>query len=340
MQRLWVDIIDRERTAWLDLLAAHNLKAEKNIEAVYGIYDGDKLIATASHLANIIKCVAVDTHHQGGSIFNQLLSEIIGELSARGHQKIFVYTKPLYGHSFASLGFTTIAEVPGEVILMERARVGCDFNNYLSRLLMETAEQNPLTASQKGTQGAIVLNANPCTLGHLHLIEYGLSQCDLLHIFLVREDLSYFSFEDRRKMLIAGIADYFIDTPALILHDTADYLVSAATFPSYFLAENQDVTATQAKLDAKIFCRIALNLQITKRFVGSEPLSETTAIYNKVLRQILSANAIELVEIPRKEVNSEVISASRVRKLLEKCQFAELNGLVSDSVKEILRETP
>ena len=45
--------------------------------------------------------------------------------------------------------------------------------------------------------GAIVMNCNPFTLGHLYLIEYAAKEVDKLFIFVVEEDASFFSFDDR-----------------------------------------------------------------------------------------------------------------------------------------------
>ncbi|MCP6368345.1 adenylyltransferase/cytidyltransferase family protein, partial [Klebsiella pneumoniae] len=48
--------------------------------------------------------------------------------------------------------------------------------------------------------GAIVMNANPFTLGHRWLVEHAASQCDWLHLFVVKEDASCFSYHDRFKL--------------------------------------------------------------------------------------------------------------------------------------------
>jgi [citrate (pro-3S)-lyase] ligase len=39
--------------------------------------------------------------------------------------------------------------------------------------------------------GAIVMNANPFTLGHRHLVEQAAHSCDHLHLFVVQEDASF-----------------------------------------------------------------------------------------------------------------------------------------------------
>ena len=47
------------------------------------------------------------------------------------------------------------------------------------------------------TIGSIVMNCNPFTLGHKHLVEYAAKLVDSLYIFVVEEDLSAIPFVDR-----------------------------------------------------------------------------------------------------------------------------------------------
>lgn len=42
-----------------------------------------------------------------------------------------------------------------------------------------------------GNNGAIVMNANPYTIGHRQLVEYASSNVDRLFIFVVEEDASF-----------------------------------------------------------------------------------------------------------------------------------------------------
>ena len=56
------------------------------------------------------------------------------------------------------------------------------------------------------------------------------------------------------------------------------------------------------------------------------------------MESILPEYGIEFVEIPRKQSNDEVISASRVRKLLEERVFAAIKELVPESTFKYLVE--
>lgn len=74
--------------------------------------------------------------------------------------------------------------------------------------------------------------------------------------------------------------------------------------------------------------KIAPALGVTVRFAGEEPLDNVTKQYNDAMQRILPQYGVEFVVIPRKESGEEVISASRVRKLLETQNFDEIAKLV------------
>ena len=51
---------------------------------------------------------------------------------------------------------------------------------------------------------AIVMNANPFTLGHLHLVEKASKENDILHLFIVSEDKSIIPFNERKQLIMEG----------------------------------------------------------------------------------------------------------------------------------------
>lgn len=55
--------------------------------------------------------------------------------------------------------------------------------------------------------GAIVMNCNPFTLGHRYLMETCAKQCDMLLVFVVQENKSYFPFTDRIRLVREGCSD-------------------------------------------------------------------------------------------------------------------------------------
>ena len=106
--------------------------------------------------------------------------------------------------------------------------------------------------------------------------------------------------------------------------------MSSATFPSYFLKDQavESIARVQATLDATLFKeRIAPALQIKTRFVGEEPLSPVTEVYNESMREIFS-DTLALTVVPRIELDGQVISATRVRKALKEDDFQTIKKLV------------
>ena len=167
------------------------------------------------------------------------------------------------------------------------------------------------------------MNANPFTLGHLYLIEKAASESDFLHLFMVSEEMSLIPFSVRKQLILEGTAHI----ENIIYHETGDYLISSATFPSYFLKDDDKVSLNHGKLDAEIFVKIAQVLDISTRYVGEENFSVVTNLYNKALAETLLKNNISLQVIKRKALNSKEISASTVRLALKNQDFNALKDL-------------
>lgn len=317
------------------LLAQEGLQRDAHLEVICGIYNEDyELIATGACFANSLRCIAVDHRYQSLGLLNKLLSSLITLQLERGHRHLFLYTKPANQEFFTQNGFYPIAQVSETLVFMENQRHG--FQNYLTQLTDETAAWRagtPLTGASTSLsdanpiQGAIVMNANPFTLGHLHLIQTALKAVDLLHVFIVRSDASLVPFAVRKQLFEAGIQGL----DRIILHDTSDYLISTATFPSYFLKEDDSVTVIQAQLDANLFLTIAATLGITKRFLGEEPTSTVTRQYNEVLQELLPAAGVDLTILPRLAVDGTIVSASTVRQAIHDGQLEQIQAWVPAS---------
>ena len=79
----------------------------------------------------------------------------------------------------------------------------------------------------------------------------------------------------------------------------------------------------------------AANIKV--RFAGTEPLDTVTNQYNRTMEAILSQHGIWFEEVSRIEKNGEVISASRVRKLLESRDWELIQELVPDTTLSYLK---
>jgi [citrate (pro-3S)-lyase] ligase len=182
--------------------------------------------------------------------------------------------------------------------------------------------------------GAVVVNCNPFTLGHRHLIEQAAQQCDRLAVFVVQEDKSEFSFDDRFSLVKAGTADL----PNVFVIPSGRFILSSLTFEEYFNKSELQERAIDSSIDVTLFAKeIAPTLNICVRFAGEEPLDAVTRQYNETMAAILPQYGIEFVEIPRLEVAGVPVSASNVRKLLADGDWDALEQIVPATTLEYLR---
>ncbi len=286
----------------------------------------DTIIGTGSLDGNVLKYIAVQKNRQGEGLLGQILTTLITHAFSKGLRNLFVFTKPKNKNLFIPFGFYPIEET-SSVLLMENRKNG--ITQYVSALKKTTDEavlSRGLTVS--GLIGTIVVNCNPFTKGHRYLLESSAKKCSLLHVFVVSSDKSAFPTDVRLALVRQGVADI----PNIIVHEASDYLVSVATFPSYFIKEQQSVGQLNSELDIAIFLHyIAPALGITCRFVGTEPLCMTTAAYNRQMRTMLGAKGVLFVEIERLQAEEQPISASRVRALMGLKEFDKLEKLVPNT---------
>ena len=307
---------------WRRLLEQEGIHEDPHLDYTAGAYDRhERLVATGSCFRNTLRCFAVSGEHQGEGLLNEIATHLIEVQMERGNSHLFLYTKVSSSKFFADLGFYEIARVEGTLVFMENRKNG--FRDYIRHL--EKARTGGLAA-------ALVMNANPFTLGHQYLVEVAASRCDSLHLFIVSEDASVFPFSVRKELVKRGVAHL----SNVICHDSGPYIISSATFPSYFLKDREAVILSHAKLDLEIFKKIAAALHITSRYVGEEPVSQVTGIYNQVMEKLLPQSGIVCTVVPRKEINSAPISASVVRRLIQEENFEAVRALVPETTYQYL----
>ncbi|NDL63443.1 [citrate (pro-3S)-lyase] ligase [Acerihabitans arboris] len=298
---------------------------------------GDGRLAGCAGIAgNVIKCVAVAADYRGDNLSARLVGEVEQLAVSEGHFHLFLYTRPSNIGVFRGCGFYPIAQWDQVAVLMENTPVG--IRRYSRALERYYQPGNPI--------GAVVMNANPFTLGHRYLAEQAAAACDWLHIFVVREDVSLFPYAARLEMVRRGVAHL----ANVQVHEGSDYLISRATFPGYFLRDTNLVSKTYSAIDLLIFRNhIAPPLGITHRFVGTEPYCPVTNQYNRDMRHWLedpdraAQPPLRVVEIPRKcQASGRAISASEVRALLKQRQMARIQDIVPPSTFAYLtrREMP
>ena len=289
----------------------------------------DEMIAGGGLKGSVIKCVAVADGYKGEAVANVIISHLIAKANAEGCQCVKLYTKPDNRQLFESLSFRLIAESPNAILMetgvggiekySEELRVKSEELGVKSEELGVKSEElkndESVVSNARKPIGAIVMNANPFTLGHRFLVEQSSELVERLYVVVVREDCSMFSYNERKAMVSQGVRDI----GNVVVVDGSDYAVSAATFPTYFLKQLSDATDTQIILDLDLYRRrIAPALGATIRFFGSEPTDSLTRRYNELMHQQLGEEHVH--EIQRKQQEGSAISASRVRKaMMEGC---------------------
>lgn len=274
-----------------------------DLDYMAGIYDSDDVLQACGGLdGNVIKCVAVNPASRGLNLAEKIVSHLCDKAMRDGYGNITVFTKPQNRDIFSGIGFSYVGGCD-QAIMME-----------LDRTALQTYIGHLASLRKDGINGVIVMNANPFTLGHKHLIEQASLQVDNLYIIPLADNVAtMFSHSSRREMICRATAPLRNVT----VTESSNYAISRATFPTYFIKEITDATEAHIALDLDIFAsKIAPALSISKRFVGTEPTDALTALYNRRMSEILPAKGIKVIEIPRIEANSAPISASTVRRLI------------------------
>ena len=291
-----------------ELLESCGLSIPSGIDYTAGVYnDNGKLVATGSLKGDMIQGIAVDPAFQGEDLTAKVFTHLI---QTTDRESLYLFTKPDKVQQFVGLGMRHVATARPYAGLLEWGKEGVkEFQEYITQFA-------------DGKASCLVMNCNPFTLGHRYLIEKAASESNKVFVFVVEENASLFSFEDRINMVRMGTADL----ENVIVLGGGRYMISDVTFPSYFTKE-EDFAKAHTAMDAEIFATcIAPVLNVNRRYVGTEPNSAVTAVYNEALKKRLPRAGVEVVEVPRLEVDGEVVSASKVRGLLYKLLAKEFTS--------------
>ncbi len=310
-----------------DFLQTFDLELDDNVDYTIVIRQSDEIKATCSKARNVFKCFAVSDELRGEGVAATLMGAVSDRLFEEGIYHSFIFTKVENMNIFSSLGYKLIHKIEN-VALLESGIY--DIKKYLKGI---QKEYDIDTSTKKS---AIVMNCNPFTLGHRYLIEEAARHSMEVLVFIVEEDKSSFPFNYRYAMVKEGVSH---------LHNVrvlkgGEYIISEATFPSYFLRKEEEILKAYTTLDASIFGRyFCETLNITKRFVGEEPYCKVTRAYNHSLKEILPIYGVEVVEVKRKAFMEEVISASKVRNLIREGKVDQIERIVPRSTWEFLNTT-
>lgn len=328
MDRLPIRSIDLDTPAEKERVAVFlregfDLGFDADTEETLVMEEAGRILATASYSGNVIKQVAVSEALRGRGLAVPLLEAVIQRLVARRRLHLFVFTKPGNTEIFTSMGFRKVAGLLGEAVLLEWGAGGIEaFKTDLARLRDPRAQK----------AAALVMNCNPFTRGHRYLAEAASRAADRVYLFVVEADRSAFPFRDRLELVRRGVGDL----PGVTVLPGGPYIISQATFPAYFTHE-KDRMRVQAELDAELFAEhIAPALGIKTRYVGTEPFCPVTRAYNEALEKILTLSGMDLVKIPRLEMEGGPVSASAVREALRNGDWGAVEALVPETTRVFL----
>ncbi|BCR35271.1 nucleotidyl transferase family protein [Mariniplasma anaerobium] len=302
-----------------NLLKINHLTYEHNVTKTIGLYDNKHMVATGSIDHNVIKMIAVDPEYTSRNLSSKILSYLLFDMEANQVNHYFLFTKPENTKIFNNFNFNQIIETKDVVLYENKER-------NITQTLQEMKKTLP---PKKGVRNCVVMNLNPMTLGHLHLIEKAVPKDGDLIIFLVETNASKIDYKTRYHILKKTISHM---KNVHILPST-DYIISRATFPTYFLKDEQSMDV-YTQLDVSIFKQYFMPIfEIDMRYVGQEPLDPLTDTYNKKLVNMLKG---QLTIIERITFEEKVISASYVRLLAKQKKYNELKLVVPHATYRFL----
>lgn len=313
---------DREIKNISIFLESLGIKLEADIDYSVVYKENDKILASASKSNNILKCFGVDKSLQGENITSVMLTALVNKLCEEGIFHYFLFTKKEKEDIFIALGFKLLYR--GELSsLLENGIYSID-----DKLVKMKKDFNI-----SGENSAIVLNCNPYTKGHRYLIEEASKKSKTLLLFIVQEDRSVFSFNDRLEIVKEGVKD--IKNAVVI--PGGEYIISSASFPTYFLKKKEEMVLSQAQIDAGIFGKyFCSEFNIKDRYVGREPLDFVTNQYNNALLEELNKFGVNLHIIERLKLGETIVSASYVRKLIKENKISEAFKLLPEATINFL----
>ena len=304
-----------------------SLKLDSNLtKTLYIENENNDIIGTISCQDYIIKDLAVDELYQSENIASLLVNEMLNHFRLNNIYNYQVFTKPIYKNIFLSFGFKEIVQTD-KVIMLEG---GVNFINDKLTDIKKIINNRFGEINETSDIGCVVINGNPITNGHVHLIEQASKNHKMVLLFVVEEDKSEFTFEERFSF--AYLSTMRLGNVCVI--PSSKYIVSSSTFPSYFLKNETEVSEQYSKIDALIFKEYFMKqLFIKKRYVGEETVSKMVN-YNNILKETLNE---KLIIINRLQENNEVISASKVRELLKDNKLDEALNYVPREIAFLLR---
>ena len=274
---------ERKVTKVKDFLDRNDLILSDDVELYVTASEEGEMVACGGISGKILKCVAVTPRLRGQRFVLKVIDALLEAARHRGQEELFLFSAPKNQAYFESHGFKLIETSGNEVILMENS------NN------LEKYKQSLASMHKEGEKiGSMVVCDSSITDEDIKRIELASMECDWLHVFIVCHDGNY-SKESYDKL--AQFLEYLAN---VTLHENSDYLISKATFPTYFIKDETHISALHAELDLKIFKNhIAPVLGITHRFINKN--GQNGQVYCETMQNLFANQdltpAIKVLEL-------------------------------------------
>jgi [citrate (pro-3S)-lyase] ligase len=260
---------ERKVTKVKDFLDRNDLALSDDVELYVTASEEGEMVACGGISGKILKCVAVTPRLRGQRFVLKVINALLDAARRRGQDELFLFSAPKNQTYFESHGFKLIETSGNEVILMENNDNLAKYKSSLGGLKKEGE-----------SIGSIVICDSLISLEDIKRIELAAKRCDWLHVFIVCHDGNY------TKKSYEKLSNDLSYIPNITVHENSDYLISKATFPTYFIKDQAHISALHAELDVKIFKHhIAPVLGITQRFI-----SKDSEIYDTTMQKIFANN--------------------------------------------------
>ncbi len=280
------------------LIESEGLRFEAGYDELVGVFEAGKLIGCGARQGRVLKMLVVDPDHRGGAVLGEIVTELMCDDRNVKSGANFIFAKPCAIASFERLNFRLLVKLT-EAGMLESC-------NGLNQFLRRHASQ-----VRTGHNGAVVINSDPFSRGHQHLIETAVAQVDNLYVFIPSE--GNFTFSEDIRMELARQGTRHLSN--VIVIDAGPYVLNDATFPGYFLKPGESKDPLRLEMDMGLFARhLAPYFHITTRFVGTEPLDPVARSHNQIMKQCLAEQGIRLEEIAREKVGELWINTQQVRR--------------------------
>ena len=140
-------------------IEAQGLPFEDAFDDLVGIYEAGSSVATGARAGYVLKMFAIDQARQGGGLLGALVTELMRLGRAAGHERLLGLHAARTRADASSSSISASSSRPDRRPCSSTAAGSSATWRAYARL------------RRPGPNGAVVVNGNPFTLGHLYLVE-------------------------------------------------------------------------------------------------------------------------------------------------------------------------